>query len=174
MLTILIGFGVAVLFIFIGIRIELKSNDSSGASSYISILCIIFGICVFGLCLIDGIQGTKNLGPFQDYKTTPIYSLSNSLTSEGDGLIFVSISSSNAYTYRTKSDEQINGQEAYKVHTLSGCEILEVEETNCTEPRLVKQRAYYEKNIWQFGKGHKDRYVFYVPEGSISKKFELN
>lgn len=105
-----------------------------------------------------------------------IVSLSNELGIDGHGgLFYVSVNSENIYSYRVAlENERITGETAYEVRTIGEDEkVLEVETTDGSKPRLVKYNENGKMSFWSMG-FDKVTYVFYVPEGTISKEISLS
>ena len=108
-----------------------------------------------------------------------LVSLSNSVASEGGGMLYVSVNAENVYSYRYEVESDIPEKEGktYKTATVSedeNIEILEVETTDGSKPILAKYVAKGKKSIWTLALGAEEvTYIFYVPEGSIAKDIVL-
>lgn len=153
MLFIILGIGLGVgNYLWIRKVTKKHPDDTLKMCAFIlSSLLITFG-------LFAGIYGILDYGEYYEYKSTPIYSL----VSEKVDPVYVSSDSSNALTYVIKDGEE------FKTKTLRGIGLSVKEDPNCTEPRLVNERADYPMNIWQFGLGFESRYIFIVPTGTYS------
>ena len=62
----------------------------------------------------------------------------------------------------------------YQLQTISSENVREVEDPNCEVALLRHYQRTAKKSIWTFGLYTEDMYVFYVPEGTISKSIGLN
>ena len=120
--------------------------------------------------------------PFSGYndwkliKETKLVSLSNSTVSGGTGLVYVSLSADNSYTYRFEVDSPFGTKSSkkYKTATLvNDNNITEIEDSKCQEPILMEYERTAKKSIWTFGIYFETSYVFNVPEGTISKDIKL-
>ena len=94
----------------------------------------------------------------------------------GTGLVYVSLSADNAYTYRYEIDSEFGTEtgKTYKTQTLVGEDVEEVEDPNCKQAVVRVYQREGKKSIWTFAFWTKEtKYIFYVPEGTISKEVKL-
>lgn len=142
----------------------------------------LFGSLVIFLFVGGIIAGLfVNTGGYKDpvmEEQVDLISLSDSVSSEGGGLLYVCINSSNVYTYYTQIESEFAGKnKAYKSETISGenYEVIVVEEKKCENPRVIKYFKDSKATFLSFGfAAGKTYYVFYVPEGSIAREIQLN
>ena len=123
MLSIIIGIVIIAVLIFVGI--EIKINDT--------IFSVIFVVVVIGAGGIGLFYPAKGFTDWQLVKETELVTLSNSVASQGSGRMFyVSISADNVYSYRyeIESEFKTEGSKSYKVDTVSGDNVEEIEEAN--------------------------------------------
>lgn len=166
MLTIIIGIIASVIVTTILLKLIDEANI---------ILIGFFGIILsifLGLCY-----------PFSGYndwklvKETELVSLSNASISGGTGLIYVSLSADSAYTYRFEVDSTFGTRSSkeYKTATIVNSDnVIEIEDSDCQKPMLMEYKRTAKRSIWTFGLfEHETSYVFYVPEGTISKDIKL-
>lgn len=168
MLTIAIGFVLMVFCVFIAAQISSEGFER--------ILCGL-GACIFILAIIVALftplSGYKD---WQLVQETELVSLSNGTASGGTGFIYVSLSADSTYTYRYEVDSEFGTETSkeYETRTLTSGNVQEVEDPNCKVPVI---REYYRKgksSIWTFALcTGQCKYVFYVPEGTISKDVTL-
>ena len=98
------------------------------------------------------------------------------MASGGTGALYVSLSADNAYTYRYEIDSEFGTDTSteYETNTLVKENVEEIEDPNCKTPIIWKYQKKGKKSIWTFAFGNtKTKYVFYVPEGTISKEVKL-
>ena len=108
---------------------------------------------------------------------TDLVSLSNSTVGGAEGFIYISVSSSNAYTYRCEIDSEFGTENSteYKTATVDGSYVVEVEDDTIENPYLQVYMRKGKKSIWTFALcANELKYVFYVPSGSIAKDVRLN
>lgn len=166
MLTIIIGIIVSIILTFIFFEI---SNEDPGS--------IVLGFILIIVSILAGI-----FYPFSGYndwkmiKETELVSLSNSTASGGTGFLYVSLSADNSYTYRFEVDSTFGTKSSkeYKTATIvNNSNVTEIEDPDCQKPVLLEYERTAKKSIWTFGVASETNYVFYVPEGSISKDITL-
>lgn len=165
MLAILIGIIVAAIFVVLSVVI-----DDSGLSMPFTMLgavSIMAGIFI-------GVFVPVEYGEWELVDQTELVSLSNNTVSEGGGIIYVSVSGENTYTYRYEitSEFGTDTSKEYEVDTISN-NVIESEDPNCEVPVLNKYKRKGKITIWTFGLGSEIQYVFYVPEGTIQKDVKL-
>ena len=106
-----------------------------------------------------------------------LITLSNGLAYRGTGNIcYVSLSADNAYTYRYKIDSGFGTEKgnSYKIQTLVGEDVEEVEDQNCEKAVVRVYEKEGKMSLWTLDwEPKKTKYVFYVPEGTISKEVKL-
>ena len=170
MLTIVLGI-VAGFAIGIGIAILFDSDGAAHICATIVVVAILIS-CYAGLLV--------PLSGYTDWELaqeTELVSLSNSTVSGGVGLVYVSLSASNSYTYRYEIDSEF-GTEASKVYktvTLVGEDVEEVETSECETPVVRVYTRTGKMSIWALALGSEQtKYVFYVPEGTILKEVKLD
>ena len=62
----------------------------------------------------------------------------------------------------------------YKTATIvNNGNVTEIEDPDCQKPVLLEYERTAKKSIWTFGVASETNYVFYVPEGTISKDITL-
>ena len=123
MLSIIIGIVIIAVLIFVGI--EIKINDT--------IFSVIFVGVILSSLVIGLFYPAKGFTDWQLVKETELVTLSNSVASQGSGRMFyVSISADNVYSYRyeIESEFKTEGSKSYKVDTVSGDNVEEIEEAN--------------------------------------------
>ena len=167
MLTII--FGIILSIVITVVLSELSGNIES--SSFVGFIGIILSIFL-GLCYpFNGYNDWKLI------KETKLISLSNSTVSGGTGLVYVSLSADNAYTYRFEVDSTFGTKSSkkYKTDTIvNDNNITEIEDSKCQNPMLMEYERTAKKSIWTFGfLSNETSYVFYVPEGTINKDIKL-
>lgn len=165
MLTIIIGIILSIILTAILWEV------SNSMSFLLGVFGILISIC-FGLFF-----------PFSGYKDwklikeTKLVSLSNSTVSGGTGLVYVSLSADNSYTYRFEVDSTFGNKSSKKYKTatiVNDNNITEIEDSKCQEPTLMEYKRTAKKSIWTFGLlSNETSYVFNVPEGTISKDIKL-
>lgn len=165
MLTIIIGIILSIILTAILWEV------SNSMSFLLGVFGILISIC-FGLFF-----------PFSGYKDwklikeTKLISLSNSTVSGGTGLVYVSLSADNSYTYRFEVDSTFGNKSSKKYKTatiVNDNNITEIEDSKCQEPILMEYKRTAKKSIWTFGLlSNETSYVFNVPEGTISKDIKL-
>lgn len=165
MLAIVIGILVAAGLVVLAVVI--------GDSGISMPLTMLGAVCVLGGIFI-GIIVPVEYHEWELKEETELVSLSNSTVTEGGGIIYVSLSGENTYTYRYEISSEFGTETSteYEVGTISN-NVIESEDKNCEVPVL---RTYVRKGkatIWTFGLGKEIKYVFYVPEGTIQKDVKL-
>lgn len=168
MLSIIIGVVIIVVLIFLG-------------TEWIDINSIVFSVIFTGVVIVAGVIGlfypVKGYTDWQLVKETELVTLSNSVSSQGIGRMFyVSISADNVYSYRyeIESEFKTEGSKSYKVDTVSGDNIEEIEEPNSSKAILQEYHRKGKMSIWSFAFfSDETRYVFRVPKGTISREVAL-
>jgi hypothetical protein len=169
MLTIILGIVIAfAIFFLLNFLLGLVNGDGSFINALICV-CIIIGAIALGL--FAPISGYND---WELVEETKLVSLSNTTASGGTGFIYVSLSANNVYTYRYEVDSNFGSESSkeYETNTLTE-NVIESEDSNCKIPVLRKYKRTAKKSIWTFGVAFEEKYVFYVPEGSISKEINL-
>lgn len=170
MLTILLG--ILITSIICTILLAIASIfDGDGFIPFITVFGLVGIIASFILGIVYPFNG------YTDWKLveeTELISLSNSTVSGGEGCIYVSLSADNAYTYRYEIDSDLgtDSSKEYETATIMN-NVIEVEDPNCEVPTLKEYKRTAKKSIWTFGVYSETKYVFYVPEGTISKEINL-
>ena len=165
MLSIILGIVLGIIFLFVLARLNADAN----VATIICVLIILGGIGV-GLSPISGYK------EWELKQETELISLSNDIAYGGTGLVYVSLSADNVYTYRYEINSEFGTETSreYKTATLTGNGVEEIEDPNCEVPVIRVYKRDAQKTIWTFGLASEAKYVFYVPEGSISKEVKLN
>ena len=136
---------------------------------------ICFVVVLIG-CTIGVIVPISGFNEWKLTQETELVTLSNSLASGGVGIIYVSLSADNAYTYRYEIDSEFGTEtgKTYKTQTLVGKDVEEVEDPNCEKAVVRVYQREGKRTIWTFALGTEEtKYIFYVPEGTISKEVKL-
>ena len=164
MLSIIIGIVIIAVLIFVGI--EIKINDT--------IFSVIFVGVILSSLVIGLFYPAKGFTDWQLVKETELVTLSNSVASQGSGRMFyVSISADNVY-YEIESEFKTEGSKSYKVDTVSGDNVEEIEEANSSKAILQEYHRKGKMSIWSFAfLSDETRYVFRVPKGTISREVAL-
>lgn len=162
MLVILIAILIASLFMFISFQF-----DDCEALFLLGFLIILAGIVI-------GVFMPTDYKEWELIDRTEIVTLSNSTATQGGGFLYVSVSAENVYTYRYEIDSELGTDSSteYEVDTISG-NVIESEDPNCKVPELLKYRRKGKATIWTFGVGSDTKYVFHVPQGTISHEVQL-
>ncbi len=168
MLSIIIGIVIIIVLIFFG-------------TEWIDINSIVFSVIFTGVVIVAGGIGLfypiKGYTDWQLVKETELVTLSNSVASQGSGRMFyVSISADNVYSYRyeIESEFKTEGSKSYKVDTVSGDNVEEIEEANSSKAILQEYHRKGKMSIWSFAfLSDETRYVFRVPKGTISREIAL-
>lgn len=168
MLTIILAFVVPLVISPMIIRSEPKADDSFPI--YICIISVLAAI-YFSFVPISGYYD------WELAEETELVSLSNGLASGSKGFIYVSLTADNTYTYRYEIDSDFGTttSKEYKTQTLVNENVEEIEDPNCTTPVIREYSQKAKRSIWTFALGQTNyKYIFYVPEGTISKDVKLN
>lgn len=159
-----------ILFLYIS---RSKSPDGSleGVLIILAVACVILGF--FGGITVP-VSGYEE--PQVD-SITKLVSLRDDAVSEGSGgLLYVSISGTNSYTYYVEVDSPYasSNQKAYESNTISNSNVIIVEDESYTEANLITYVRYGKKSFWTFAVGIEQySYVFYVPTGTIARGVSL-
>ena len=166
MLSIIIGVIIIGFLIFF-------SDTYIGEKTFVTIFTIVI-LVAFGIGIFYPVKGYTD---WELVNETKLVTLSNSVSSQGSGtMLYVSISADNVYSYRYEIDSEFKaeGAKSYKVDTISGSDIEEIEDANCTEAKLQEYHRKGKLSIWSFALlGYETKYVFLVPEGTISREIAL-
>lgn len=133
-------------------------------------LSIIIGIVIIAVLIFVGIEIKINDTIFSVIFVGVI------LSSLVIGLFYVSISADNVYSYRyeIESEFKTEGSKSYKVDTVSGDNVEEIEEANSSKAILQEYHRKGKMSIWSFAfLSDETRYVFRVPKGTISREVAL-
>ena len=173
---ILVGILVAVLLVVLIFAYIYRSNKPD--PNIATPLVILTVVCVIGGFVAGISEPVSGYGKPHVFSTTELVSLKSDTISEGTGgLIYVSISGTNSYTYYVEVDSTYasNSQKAYSCNTISDSNVSIVEDDNCTDAKLVTYVRYGKKSFWTFAVGAKKYdYVFYVPTGTIARDVSLD
>ncbi len=168
MLTIILGILVAGIIHFILFHVA----DGKFFKTFYRIpILLVFASIMVGL--FAPISG------FADWKPNErkdLISLSNSTVGGSEGFIYVSVSSSNIYTYRYEIDSEFGTETSseFVTATVDGKDVVEVEDESIDTAYLQIYTRTAKKSIWTFCPATETKYVFYVPPGSISKDVNLH
>lgn len=167
MLTIIIAFVLGI-----GLLIFCVDHDILEKSApFICSVIIVFGVAIGLVIPVNGYTEWKLT------EETELVTLSNGLASGGSGNIcYVSLSADNAYTYRYEIDSEFGTEtgKTYKTQTLVGEDVEEVEDPDCEKAVVRVYEREGKMTLWTLASGTKEtKYVFYVPEGTISKEVKL-
>ena len=122
--------------------------------------------------------------PFDGYtdwelvEETELVTLSDTSVSGDIGPIYLSLSG-NTYTYRYEevdSTFEVNSKFGTKSTTshISAYDVTVIEDPECQKPVLMEYGRTAKETLWNFSFCCESSYVFYVPEGTISKEIKLN
>lgn len=169
MLTIIIGIVLAVIFVFVFMP-RSKSVDVALAKFFMGILMVILAILIVAF---SPISGYNEWGLIEE---TELISLSNDVASGETGMVYVSLSADNVYTYRYEINSEFGTETSreYKTTALHNKDVEEIEAPDCEVPVIRVYQRDAKRTIWTFGWYIETKYVFYVPEGTISKEIKLN
>jgi len=166
MLTIILGFVLAIISFFLLARI----------SSNADVIGLVFVVLILGGIAIGVLSPISGYNEWEVVQETELISLSNDMASGGTGIVYVSLSADNVYSYRYEINSEFGTETSreYKTATLTGKDVEEVEDPNCEVPVIRVYKRDAKRTIWTFGLYGETKYVFYVPEGTISKEIKLN
>ncbi len=141
------------------------------------------GVIIFASIFICTGLGLGIFVPISGYEepkmvsTTELVSLRDDVTAEGtNGILYVSISSTNSYTYYVEVDSPYisESQKAYKSHTISSNNVTIVEDDSYDSARLDTYVTCGKKSFWTFAANTEQyEYIFYVPTGTIARVASL-
>lgn len=163
-LSILLGFLLFGLATIIGSKLT-----ALAISGFITII-LFAGVIVGLFAPVSGFTEWKLL------EETELISLSNSTVGGSSGVVYVSLTAGNAYTYRHEINSKFGTDSSveYTTVTLVNKDVEEIEDVNCQKPVIRIYTCQGKKSIWTFALGSKQtKYVFYVPEGTITKEIKL-
>lgn len=168
MLIIVIGIVIVAAVLWISSRFDSNTTIVANISAV-----IVFAAIVLGLFIPTGYKDEELVEEIE------LVSLSNSTSAEGKGIIYVSITGENSYSYRHEVDSNYGTatSKEYVVETISEKDgnIVEVEDPSCEKAVIQRFVKKSKITIWSFGFGGSETtYVIYVPEGSITKDISLN
>ena len=166
----IIVIGIAISFVVLWIS-SVFDSDSKAVANIVTL--IVFTAIVLGLFFPTGYKDEELVEEIE------LVSLSNSTSTEGKGIIYVSITGENSYSYRYEVDSKYGTttSKEYVVETISkkNGNIVEVEDSNCEKAVIQRFVKKSKITIWSFGFGGSETtYIIYVPEGSIAKEISLN
>lgn len=177
---ILAGILASVLFVWLRVWVSStehykREQNTTGVTIFLIIFPIIFlyaGIVLGIFVPISGYEEPKMVS------TTELVSLRDDVTAEGtNGILYVSISSTNSYTYYVEVDSPhiSEFQKAYKSHTISSNNVTIVEDDSYDSARLDTYVIYGKKSFWTFAANTEQyEYIFYVPTGTIARVASLD
>lgn len=164
---------IAIAIVFVFVLIIAWLTDSPFIRTIATGICFV--VVLIG-CTIGVIVPISGFNEWKLTQETELVTLSNSLASGGVGIIYVSLSADNAYTYRYEIDSEFGTEtgKTYKTQTLVGKDVEEVEDPNCEKAVVRVYQREGKRTIWTFALGTEEtKYIFYVPEGTISKEVKL-
>ena len=170
MLTIILG--IVIITILGRIALHVCKNERSFMDFSLLLFAILLGAIAIGL-----IAPISGFNEWELIEETELVSLSNNVSSGGTGIVYVSLSADNTYSYRYEINSKFgtDTSKEYTTETLVGEDVEEVEDINCEAPVVRVYQRTGKKSIWTFALGGKEtKYVFYVPVGTISKEVKLN
>ena len=166
-------FAFIVWFLILRVRVpNIKDYEVDQNNAGVIIFASIFlsARLVLGIFVpISGYEEQKMVS------TTELVSLRDDVTTEG-GILYVSISSTNSYTYYVEVDSPhiSESQKAYKSHTISSNNVTIVEDDSYDSARLDTYVTCGKKSFWTFAAiTEQYEYVFYVPTGTIARDASL-
>lgn len=169
MLTIIIGIVLAIIFVLISIFYG-KSEEFVKIMWSLAFLVVIAALMVGTILPINGCENWELV------EETELITLSNDVASGGTGVVYVSLSAGNIYIYRYEIDSEFDTETSreYKIETLTGEDVEEIEDPNCEVPVIRVYQREAKRTVWTFACYAETKYVFYVPEGTISREIKLN
>lgn len=173
---ILAGILASVLFVWLRVWVSstehYKREQSTTGVTIFPIIFLYAGIVLGIFVPISGYEEPKMVS------TTELVSLRDDVTAEGtNGILYVSISSTNSYTYYVEVDSPhiSESQKAYKSYTISNKNVTVVEDDSYDSARLDTYVTYGKKSFWTFAANTEQyEYVFYVPTGTIARVASLD
>ena len=147
----------------------INGNGSGSGRATFGVLLLLAGILVGVFVPVSGFH------EFEENSRIELISLSDQTISTGEGLLYVSITGENSYTYYVEVDNKFgdSGTKSYKSETISGNNITIVEGDNYKGATLVTYVAEGKKSFWTFALDDATEYVFYVPTGTIARNVSL-
>lgn len=174
MLTIILGiiFAISTLVIpafLISIRTNTKFTKT--LEELCESIFLIVPAIITSISLVIGIFFSS--GNYTNWKLQneiELVSLSNDVK-----YIYVTRTNENVYSYRHKIDSEFGTSTStnYRTDTVTG-NVEEIEDPNCKIPVLKIYKRTSKRSIWRFGTYDEEKYIFYVPEGTINKELNLN
>lgn len=168
-----------MVFIILGIVLTIgliflfaHCGEDSGTAMFAILVSVVFagGICA-GLFV-----PVKGYTDWKEKERIDLVSLNNSTVGGSKGFIYVSVSSDNVYSYRHEVDSEFGTKDSkeYVLETVLGSKVVEVEDPTIDTPYLIVYERKGKKSIWSFALlNEQQKYVFYVPEGSIERATKL-
>ena len=169
MLTIVLALFIAFLLFFLA----LSCVQSEDFAKFLLVMAMLIFIISIPVGLSVPLGGYTDWQPFSQIE---LVSLSNSTIGGSEGFIYVSVSSSNIYTYRVKIDSEFGTKtsQEFKIVTVDGSYVVEVEDPAIDKPYLQIYERSGKKSVWTFALNTTEyQYVFYVPAGTISRDIAL-
>ena len=159
---------IIAIVVFVGLAVVALRIDAPTMFSTAVVLMIV--------AIVASIIIPVEYGEWELANETELVSLSNDTIAEGGGgLIYVSISGENTYTYRYEISSEFGTETSkeYEIDTISR-NVIESEDANCEVPVLKEYVRKGKMTIWTLGLSQETQYVFYVPKGTIQKDVKLN
>lgn len=165
MLTIIFGIVVAIgVLVLMGFLSGWE--DSSPPCAIAAVILVVAIIVAF--CPVNGYEDEATL-----VREIELVALSNDVSSEGRGLLFVSVSANNVYSYKYEVDNPYGSDgKSFETKTVSE-NVIETESSQCQKAVLRVYEREAKTNIWTFCWVKQVEYEFYVPEGTIDREVTL-
>ena len=171
MLTIVLALIWMVVVVFL---VGLVSTKINRKATHTSILVAV-SVVVITIGLTTSTYGIFGVREYTDWKAIEEIVL-EPFSDETSEIVYVLKDSDGIYSYKSQLDydsHRINPKE-YEMETISGHNVVEIEDKECATPILKVYRRKGIPTIWNMGVGTTEKkYVFYVPEGSI-REIEAN
>lgn len=165
MLTIILGI---VLVIVLVVAIVFFSKDPSASMTAMLATAIIVIAVTIAFSPIHGFEEEAIL-----IDEVELVALSNDVSSEGRGILFVSVSANNVYSYKYEVDNPYGSDgESFETKTVSG-NVIETESSQCQKAVLRVYERKPKTSVWTFCWETQVEYEFYVPEGTIDREVTL-
>jgi hypothetical protein len=129
--------------------------------------CIVFGI---GLMFVLPYDWATTQTSWEENEVTQIVSIEDDIEINGIARCSVAVVSENVYNYY--AIVEFNGGQGFERKTLSSknCTIVE---GDFSSPKLVKYQRTKNNPLF-FSTCTEERYVFYVPEGTVDRELSLD
>lgn len=170
MLIFILGIIVTALLVVLCLLLFLLGKEKNRlaacmGSSTIIVVGVLFSLI---LGLISPISGYEKM-KFEE--RIPLVALNNSTEVTSDaGVVYVSLSSDNVYTYSYEVDPEITISDSKNciIDTISE-NVIVLEEPECEVPELLVYKQKAKLSIWTFGLYWKTTNIFHIPPDTIDK-----